>query len=152
MVANDDSITLVVRRVRPVNAREVVEGKQLLPIPGQTGGRLRVLVGVALEPVAEGALPARSAWTEGARSVGGVGTIPIIPGTTRDLLFANVELDGVPVRLTDTAGLREGADPAIGVARAHKTVAKADLVVLSAHESVDGGNWSDGEARNSLGD
>ena len=60
-----------------------------------------------------------------------------IPGTTRDLLFANVELDGVPVRLTDTAGLREGADPveAIGVARARGAAAKADLVVLLTEES-----------------
>ena len=64
-----------------------------------------------------------------------------IPGTTRDLLFANVELDGVPVRLTDTAGLREGADPveAIGVARARAAAAKADLVVLLADGSADGG-------------
>ena len=64
-----------------------------------------------------------------------------IPGTTRDLLFANVELDGVPVRLTDTAGLREGADPveAIGVARARAAAANADLVVLLADESVEGG-------------
>ena len=64
-----------------------------------------------------------------------------IPGTTRDLLFANVEFDGVPVRLTDTAGLREGADPveAIGVARARAAATKADLVVLLADESADGG-------------
>ena len=64
-----------------------------------------------------------------------------IPGTTRDLLFANVELDGVPVRLTDTAGLREGADlvEAIGVARAQAAAAKADLVVLLADEAVDAG-------------
>ena len=33
-----------------------------------------------------------------------------IPGTTRDLLFADAEFEGIPVRLTDTAGLREGGD------------------------------------------
>ena len=71
-----------------------------------------------------------------------------IPGTTRDLLFANVELDGVPVRLTDTAGLREGVDPveAIGVARARAAAAKADLVVLLADESSDGGTQAPGLA------
>ena len=34
-----------------------------------------------------------------------------IPGTTRDTLEAEVELGGVPLRLIDTAGLRDSSDP-----------------------------------------
>ena len=55
-----------------------------------------------------------------------------IPGTTRDLLFADAELDGIPVRLTDTAGLRESGDAVeeIGIERARGAVAAADLVLF----------------------
>ena len=55
-----------------------------------------------------------------------------IPGTTRDLLFADAEFDGIPVRLTDTAGLREGRDAVeeIGIERARGAVAAADLVLF----------------------
>ena len=54
-----------------------------------------------------------------------------VPGTTRDLLSADVEIHGVPVRLTDTAGLRAGTDPveAMGVERARQRLAQADLVL-----------------------
>ena len=60
-----------------------------------------------------------------------------IPGTTRDLLFADAEFDGVPVRLTDTAGLRSGGDAVeeIGVERAREAAKKADLVLLVADDA-----------------
>ncbi|MCB9785594.1 MAG: tRNA uridine-5-carboxymethylaminomethyl(34) synthesis GTPase MnmE [Deltaproteobacteria bacterium] len=53
------------------------------------------------------------------------------PGTTRDTLEETVELDGVPVVLVDTAGLRETEDrvEAAGIARAEAAMATADLVV-----------------------
>ena len=55
-----------------------------------------------------------------------------VPGTTRDLLKADVEIQGVPIRLTDTAGLRDGGDrvEAIGVERARTAIATADLVLV----------------------
>lgn len=54
-----------------------------------------------------------------------------VPGTTRDLLRADIEIEGVPIRLTDTAGLRAGGDrvETIGVERARAAIAKADLVL-----------------------
>ena len=62
-----------------------------------------------------------------------------LPGTTRDLVVADIELDGVPVRLTDTAGLREGGDAVerIGVQRARAAIAEADLVLMVADDSLD---------------
>jgi tRNA modification GTPase len=52
-----------------------------------------------------------------------------VPGTTRDVLEVALELDGLPVTLLDTAGLRETDDPveAIGVERARTRAAAADL-------------------------
>ena len=54
------------------------------------------------------------------------------PGTTRDVVTATTAIDGWPVELSDTAGLRATDDPieADGVARAKSQLASADLRLL----------------------
>jgi tRNA modification GTPase len=53
-----------------------------------------------------------------------------VPGTTRDVITVQLALDGWPVELTDTAGLREAEGlEAEGIARAKRVLAEADLVV-----------------------
>lgn len=54
------------------------------------------------------------------------------PGTTRDLVTERVAIDGIPVDLIDTAGLRESADEAerMGIAKSHEAMADADVVLL----------------------
>jgi tRNA modification GTPase len=54
-----------------------------------------------------------------------------IPGTTRDHIEVPMALGGVPILLTDTAGLREAEDQVetIGVERAHALVEAADVLV-----------------------
>lgn len=54
-----------------------------------------------------------------------------IPGTTRDLLRAEIQIDGMPLHITDTAGLRQAADPieAEGIRRAQGQIAQADRVL-----------------------
>ena len=54
-----------------------------------------------------------------------------LPGTTRDVIEARLDLGGVLVTLVDTAGLRESDDPveAEGIARARARAAAADLVL-----------------------
>ena len=63
-----------------------------------------------------------------------------IPGTTRDIVRADVMLQGLRVHFSDTAGLREGADTIerIGVSRARQAIAGADavLVVLNAAQPL----------------
>ncbi|KXF79585.1 tRNA modification GTPase TrmE [Paramesorhizobium deserti] len=53
-------------------------------------------------------------------------------GTTRDLIEVKLDLGGIPVFLTDTAGLREteGQVEKIGIERARSRAASADLVLL----------------------
>jgi tRNA modification GTPase len=53
------------------------------------------------------------------------------PGTTRDVLAADSAIDGWPVRLTDSAGLRTTTDPleAAGVELAYERLEQADLVL-----------------------
>lgn len=55
-----------------------------------------------------------------------------IPGTTRDIVRADVMLSGLRVHFSDTAGIRENADEIerIGVERARQAVAGADAVLL----------------------
>jgi tRNA modification GTPase len=55
-----------------------------------------------------------------------------IPGTTRDLVREDILIDGMPVKVADTAGLRDGADQveAEGIRRARAAMSRADLVLL----------------------
>ena len=55
-----------------------------------------------------------------------------IPGTTRDLLKVDVVIDGQPLRLVDTAGLRDSNDPVeqIGIERAREQIGQADTIAL----------------------
>ena len=55
-----------------------------------------------------------------------------LPGTTRDLLRQQIQIDGMPLHVVDTAGLREGANivEQEGIRRAREEMAKADRVLL----------------------
>ena len=54
-----------------------------------------------------------------------------VPGTTRDLLHADLDIGGVPIHLIDSAGLRERVDEVeqIGIERARQSIVNADLVL-----------------------
>jgi len=54
------------------------------------------------------------------------------PGTTRDLVTERVSMEGIPVELVDTAGLREASDEAerMGIAKSREAMAEADVVLL----------------------
>jgi len=73
------------------------------------------------------------------------------PGTTRDVLEADLEIAGLPVALVDTAGFREAKDPAEaeGIRRAEQEVSRADLVLelFSAGEGGRPVNQPQGERR-----
>jgi tRNA modification GTPase len=62
-----------------------------------------------------------------------------LPGTTRDSLTESISLQGIPVSLTDTAGIRKAGDriEEIGVERTHRAMADADLLVLVLDGSRD---------------
>jgi tRNA modification GTPase len=55
-----------------------------------------------------------------------------LPGTTRDLLESEIVLEGVPITLLDTAGIRATTDAVeqLGIARSRDALASADLVLL----------------------
>jgi tRNA modification GTPase len=55
-----------------------------------------------------------------------------VPGTTRDILREHILIDGLPLHIIDTAGLRESGDPVEqeGVRRAWKEIESADRIIL----------------------
>jgi tRNA modification GTPase len=55
-----------------------------------------------------------------------------IPGTTRDALYESASIAGLPVRLIDTAGIRETTDvvETIGISRSRAAIADADIALL----------------------
>jgi tRNA modification GTPase len=62
-----------------------------------------------------------------------------IPGTTRDLLKLDIQVDGLPIRIVDTAGLRDSDDivEREGVRRARAQLDQADLV-LWVYDAAEG--------------
>lgn len=55
-----------------------------------------------------------------------------IPGTTRDLISESASIHGIPVKLMDTAGIRESTDTieSLGIARSREAIADADLTLV----------------------
>lgn len=62
-----------------------------------------------------------------------------IPGTTRDVIEDTVILKGIPLRLMDTAGIRETEDPVekIGVDKSRASLKKADLILFVTDKNGD---------------
>jgi tRNA modification GTPase len=87
-----------------------------------------------------------------------VAIVTDVPGTTRDVLRQQVHIDGLPLNLVDTAGLRSATDvvEAEGVRRARNEIARADRVLYivdagiagrkeekeSAQEAKDSAQWA----------
>jgi tRNA modification GTPase len=74
-----------------------------------------------------------------------VAIVTDVPGTTRDVLRRQVHLDGLPLNLVDTAGLRSASDviEAEGIRRARSEIARADHVLYIVDAAIAGGNDSE---------
>ena len=61
-----------------------------------------------------------------------VALVSDIPGTTRDVIRQAIQIRGVPLHIMDTAGLCKSDDAVeiMGIARAHQTLRRADLILL----------------------
>lgn len=61
------------------------------------------------------------------------------PGTTRDAITERVSFAGIPIEITDTAGIRETTDEieALGIARSREALAEAALVLLVVDGTTD---------------
>ena len=68
-----------------------------------------------------------------------------IPGTTRDVLREHITIDGLPLHIIDTAGLRDSNDPVEqqGIHRAWHEIARADRVLLMVDDAQANGDGVD---------
>jgi tRNA modification GTPase len=73
-----------------------------------------------------------------------VAIVTDLPGTTRDVLRRPVQVDGLPVNLIDTAGLRAALDvvEAEGVRRARSEIVRADHVLYILDAAIDSDDWA----------
>lgn len=57
--------------------------------------------------------------------------VTAVPGTTRDAIKETIQISGIPLQITDTAGLRQSDDPVeqLGIARTWREIEIADLVL-----------------------
>ena len=70
-----------------------------------------------------------------------------IPGTTRDVLRERIHIDGMPLHIVDTAGLRDARDAieSEGIRRAREQMERADRVLLVFDDAADGSSTPDVE-------
>jgi tRNA modification GTPase len=77
--------------------------------------------------------------------------VTAIPGTTRDVVRERIDIDGMPLHVLDTAGLRQGGDivEEEGIRRATVEMTRADrvLFVIDASEDPSGSAFSEESAR-----
>lgn len=69
-----------------------------------------------------------------------VAIVTEIAGTTRDMLRESIQIDGMPLHIIDTAGLRKDADlvESIGIERAHAAIKDADQILLLVDVHTEG--------------
>ena len=74
-----------------------------------------------------------NAWSKSDRAI-----VTDLPGTTRDTIESTLVVGGIPVKVLDTAGIRDTIDTVekIGVERSRNAAAEADLVLLTIDASL----------------
>ncbi|MGB8703308.1 MAG: tRNA uridine-5-carboxymethylaminomethyl(34) synthesis GTPase MnmE [Thermosynechococcaceae cyanobacterium] len=89
-----------------------------------------------------------NAWSRSDRAI-----VTDLPGTTRDVVESSLVVQGIPVQVLDTAGIRDTVDQVeqIGVARSRQAAQQADLVLLTVDASA-GWTAADQHLYESLGD
>lgn len=117
------------------NLKEIIEDLENLLFNAQQGSLLRE----GIKVVIAGKPNAGKSSLLNALSGKDSAIVTDVAGTTRDVLSEQINIDGLPLHIIDTAGLRQSKDKVeqIGVERAAKEIEQADRVLLVV-DSADG--------------
>jgi tRNA modification GTPase len=107
--------------------KEALSRLQKLLREAEQGRRLQEGLGVALAGLPNAGKSSLLNYLAGYEAA----IVTDIEGTTRDVLREHISLRGIPVRINDTAGLRESDNPVEreGVRRAWQSIEQADVVI-----------------------
>ena len=123
----------ILRRLAPIDRRHGAPGRQLRL--RQSGARRPDAGHRRAGPTSARAACSTACWSRIARSS------PIFPGTTRDLVSEVAAIEGIPVKLVDTAGIRqgEGLVETLGIERSFQAMADADVTLVVVDLSLPAG-------------
>ncbi|MBI1385977.1 MAG: tRNA uridine-5-carboxymethylaminomethyl(34) synthesis GTPase MnmE [Rhizobiales bacterium] len=128
------------------DARAIAAGLVDAMAANLADGRRGELVGDGLRIVIAGPVNAGKSSLLNALAARDVAIVSPEPGTTRDIVEVRLDLAGMAVRVSDTAGLRDGAGAIEieGIRRARKAMADAEIVVfLQPADSQHAASWAD---------
>ena len=113
--------------------QESIDGLQGLLDQAEQGRTLRDGLSVALAGIPNAGKSSLLNYLAGYEAA----IVTEIEGTTRDVLREHISLQGIPIRLNDTAGLRESDNPVEqeGIRRARAEIANADVVIFLVDSS-----------------
>ena len=82
-----------------------------------------------------------NAWSQSDRAI-----VTPLPGTTRDVVESQLVVQGIPVQVLDTAGIRQSSDwvEQLGIDRSRQAAAQADLILLTLDAGM---GWTEEDAR-----
>jgi len=74
-----------------------------------------------------------NAWSRSDRAI-----VTDLPGTTRDIVESQLVVNGIPIQVLDTAGIRESSDQVerLGIARSQQAAQRADLILFTIDAQV----------------
>jgi tRNA modification GTPase len=74
-----------------------------------------------------------NAWSRSDRAI-----VTDLPGTTRDIVESQLIVNGIPIQVLDTAGIRESSDQVerLGIARSQQAAQRADLILFTIDAQV----------------
>jgi tRNA modification GTPase len=74
-----------------------------------------------------------NAWSRSDRAI-----VTDLPGTTRDIVESQLVVNGIPIQVLDTAGIRDSSDQVerLGIARSQQAAQRADLILFTIDAQV----------------